>query len=96
MYQHAYGVRLDYEEAVKWVRRAAEQGDVGSQLVLAGLYFDGLGVRQDYVMGLMWFNIAASQGSEAATESRDMVAKHMTREQIAEAQKLAREWKPKE
>jgi hypothetical protein len=27
---------------------------------------------------------------------RDQVAKHMTPEQIAEAQKLAREWKPKQ
>ena len=47
----------------------------------------------------MWFNIAASQWTgekrEQAVENRDRMAEKMTSEQIAEAQRLAREWKPK-
>jgi uncharacterized protein len=44
----------------------------------------------------MWFDLAAAQGKQNAGSNRDIwVAKHMTPEQIAEAQKLKREWKPK-
>jgi hypothetical protein len=43
----------------------------------------------------MWFNLAASSGNSEAAESRAKVAASMTREQVAEAQRLAREWKPK-
>jgi hypothetical protein len=47
----------------------------------------------------MWINLAASrargddQGKFARV--RDMLAEKMTPQQIAEAQRLAREWKPK-
>jgi hypothetical protein len=42
----------------------------------------------------MWWNLAAVSGHENAIKNRDMVAKEMNSAQIAEAQKLAREWKP--
>jgi hypothetical protein len=56
-------------------------------------------VAQDYVLAHMWFNLAASRAPEAelhqeAVISRDKVAAKMTPDQIAEAQKMAREWKP--
>ena len=35
-------------------------------------------------------------GFDEAAKNRDLIAKEMTPEQIAEAQRLAREWKPKE
>jgi hypothetical protein len=44
----------------------------------------------------MWFNLAGSSGSAdapAAIKYRDIVAGKMTLDQIAEAQRLAREWK---
>jgi hypothetical protein len=53
-----------------------------------------LGVLQDYVRAHMWFNLSAAQGYQDAVKNRDMVALRMTPSQIAEAQKLAREWKP--
>jgi uncharacterized protein len=39
----------------------------------------------------MWFNLAAAGGYLSAQENRDLVAKRMTQQQVAEAQKLARE-----
>ena len=39
----------------------------------------------------MWWNLAAVKGESEAVECRDIVAKLMTPQQIAEAQKLARE-----
>ena len=55
----------------------------------------GKGVAQDYVLAHVWWSLAASQGEIGATSNRNIVAGKMTPEQIAEAQKLAREWKPK-
>jgi len=43
----------------------------------------------------MWFNLAAAQGYSKAQIARDKVAGQMTPSQIAEAQSLARQWKPK-
>ena len=62
------------------------------------MYDRGRGVPQDYIEAHKWFNLAATQRSEVqekARENRDLLEKRMTSAQIAEAQKLAREWKPK-
>lgn len=72
----------------------AEKGDASAQGSLGTAYAKGEGVPQDYVLAHMWFNLAAALGNEAARESRDAVAKVMTPDQIAEAQRLARQWKP--
>ena len=48
-------------------------------------------VRQDNVYAHMWSNIASSNGIEEARTNRDIVAKRMTTDQLAEAQRLARE-----
>ncbi|MCE2485665.1 MAG: sel1 repeat family protein [Desulfurellaceae bacterium] len=87
------GSPQDYAEAVEWFRRAAEQGDTSAQLNLGSMYFRGEGVPQDYTMAHMWYNLAGTGvGGEYARELRDNVAAQMTPVQIAEAQRLAREW----
>jgi len=43
----------------------------------------------------MWFNLAGAHGDAGAVSLRDTVARRMTPDQIAEAQRLAREWNPK-
>ena len=93
-------VPRDYAEAVRWYRLAAEQGDADAQSTLGLMYGLGRGVpRRDYVQAYMWLNLAMSRVSgENATkfaQTRQSIAKKMTGEQIAEAQRLARELKPK-
>jgi TPR repeat protein len=60
------------------------------------MYATGRGVPQDYVQAHMWINLAASRPTgeerETAAELRDLLRTQMTPEQIAEAQRLAREW----
>jgi uncharacterized protein len=86
----------DYEEAAKWFRRAANQGHSTSQFNLAGMYKSGRGgVPKDIVLSLMWLTLSAAQGNKYAMLARDREERKMTPAQIAEAQKLAREWKPK-
>ncbi len=83
-------------QAMKWYRLAAEQGDECGQYRVGVMYAEGRGVPEDFVLGHMWANLAASQGAEGAVKKRDALTTIMTPDQIAEAQRLAREWKPKE
>ena len=85
----------DYVEAVKWYRKAAEQGYADAQHSLGFLYFNGVGVLKDYVQAHIWWNLAASQGNDQAQKNRDFTERQMTPQQIAEAHRLAREWKPR-
>ena len=95
MYVNGRGVTQDYVEAVKWYRKAAEQGNAKTQHNLGTMYFYGKGVTQNYVQAHMWFNLAAVKGNETSRKGRGIVAEKMTPAQIAEAQRLAREWQPK-
>lgn len=52
----------DYEQAAKWMRKAAEQGNMKAQYSLALMYEDGKGVVQDYKEAGKWYLKAAEQG----------------------------------
>ena len=99
MYYNGRGVPQDYTEALKWYRLAAEQGHAAAQFNLGLMYENGQGVPQEYVQAHMWLNLGASRewgaNAKSHAERRDSVASKMTSKQIAEAQRLAREWKAK-
>jgi TPR repeat protein len=84
----------NYETALRLVRPLAEQGNARAQFDLGVIYNNGRGVPQDYVLSYMWFNLSAARGEPEAAERRDFVQQSMSPPQVAEAQKLAREWKP--
>ena len=99
MYAVGRGVPQDETEAVRWFRLAAEQGYRAAQYNLGRAYENGLGVPQDYVGGSHVARPCRAavfrDGRDFYGEFRDdVVAARMTPEQIAEAQRLAREWKP--
>jgi TPR repeat protein len=99
LYEKGLGVPQDYVEAASWYRKASDQGNSMAQFSLAGLYLAGRGVPQDFVAAHMWLNLAASletngEIQKGFADERDELAKEMTPAQIAEAQRLAREWKP--
>ena len=77
---------------MKWVRKAAEQGDATAQFNLGFKYADGEGVPQDAVQAYAWFNIVAGQDDQDAKKAREFMAGSMTREEISRAQKLSREY----
>jgi TPR repeat protein len=102
MHAEGQGVPQDYVEAIKWYRLAAEQGEARAQFNLGVSYAEGQGTDQNYILAYMWFNLAAPRflPSEAdrrrvALHNRDLTASRMSREQIAEAQRMSREWQPK-
>ena len=93
MYASGRGVSRNDAEAAKWYRLSAEQGYVLAQSSLGHQYFTGTGVPRDLVQALMWLELATDRGDARAIENRDRIARSMTPAQIAEAQKLASEWK---
>lgn len=48
IYENGLGIIQDYEEAAKWYRKAAEQGNVNAQCMLGYIYCESQGVPQDY------------------------------------------------
>jgi len=62
-YQNGLGVVQDYAEAVKWYRKAAEQGNVMGQVHLGWMYEMGLGVEKDCAEAIKWYRKAAEQGN---------------------------------
>ena len=83
---------------------AAEQGGVASimpQLKLGEMYSEVRGWPENLVQAHMWFNLAAVHSgakiwTDEAVKKRNALAERMTDDQILEAQRLAREWKPKQ
>ncbi|MSU45686.1 MAG: sel1 repeat family protein [Lacunisphaera sp.] len=60
------GVSQDSVEAVKWYRRAAEQGHTGAQFDLGDMYESGIGVPRDRAEGEKWYRKAAEKGHATA------------------------------
>lgn len=95
MYENGEGTPQDYLEAAKCYRESAERGNQLAQYNLGYLYEKGRGVPQDEVQALLWYNLAAIQGEAKAKTARERVTVWMTPAQIADAQRLAREFKKK-
>ena len=70
----------------------AKQGRADALYNLGLAYSTVQGVSVDYVAAHKWFNLAAMKGSEIAKSWRAQISREMNSSQIAEAQKLAREW----
>jgi uncharacterized protein len=102
MYSEGQGVPQDYTEAGKWYGLSGWQGYAQAQYNLGLWYAQGEGGAQDYVRAHMWFNLAAARfppsdilSRSAAVKNRDTIASQMTSDQVAQAQRLARDWQPR-
>ena len=71
---------------------AAQTGTPDALFELGMLYATGRVVDPNLVVAHKWFNLAAARGNKSALSYRQEVALEMSAEQVAEAQKLAREW----
>jgi TPR repeat protein len=97
MYEHGSTAPLkrvhkNAAEAVKWYRKAAEQGHTDAQRHLGLMYGNGEGVPENDVEALKWYSIAKAQDDEKAAHNVDLIKEEMTPDQIAKAQELATEW----
>ncbi|MDX1653672.1 MAG: SEL1-like repeat protein [Candidatus Competibacteraceae bacterium] len=84
----------NYAEAFQEFQQLARGGDPYAMYMLGRLYAQGLGTAQDYAQAHKWFNLAAGRDHRHASAARQSLAERMTPGQIAEAQRLARNWQP--
>ena len=91
------GVLRDYTMARQWYEKAAEQGNAEAQFNLGTLYRFGAGGPKNNVRAYMWFTLAAEhyEDEDFQRVKPEEFRKDVTPAQMAEAQKMAREWKPK-
>jgi hypothetical protein len=102
------GMPKNYVAALTWYQKAADQGYARAQIEIGFMYGNGYGVPKDMVQAYKWYLIAARYAAKNVYVDDDIhirelantaleVARELdvTPAQIAEAQKLAREWKPK-
>jgi hypothetical protein len=91
--------RGDYATALRLFRPLGEQGNASAQYNLGVMYALGQGVPRDNVQAYMWFDLSARylEGVERdrMVQIRDVIASKMTPAQVAEAERLAWDWKPK-
>jgi uncharacterized protein len=95
LYLLGQGALESDQMALFWFRQAAEQQEALAFAKLGFMYEHGRGIPQDFIQAYMWYTLSAARGEKRALVSRDLLAKRMTSAQVAMAQQLAREWKPK-
>lgn len=78
--------------AVESNELAAQGGAVDSLFELGIMYATGREVGVDLIVAHKFFNLAAMRGNDDAKRYRVELSREMDKRQIAEAQKLAREW----
>ncbi len=87
------GVRQDSYQALQWMRKAGERGNLDAQKALGRLYLTGVEeMGADFREAEKWLSIAASQGDEESAE----LWKEATRLKQTEAQyyRWANRWRP--
>jgi TPR repeat protein len=97
-YYYGKNAPQDYNKAIKWFRLAAQQGDATAQNFLGLMYLKAQGVPKDLVRAHMWSNLAAASGKpgrmlteDDLKQIRDELAKQMTPQQVADAQKMGKD-----
>lgn len=91
LYANGEGVPKDATQALKWFRKAAEQGHAFAQTMVGAAYILGNGVVRDATEAHAWLNVARESRDQGAQKLIVELEKEMTREQITEATKRARE-----
>lgn len=65
-YYSGDGVPQDYQEAARWFRRAADQGNADAQFELGKMYYEGKGVPDNHEQAAEWFRRAGEKGNADA------------------------------
>ena len=75
IYHQGDGGAQDHRQAVRWYRKAAEQGSAAAQNNLGAMYSNGKGVPKDDQQAVQWYRKAAEQGSAAAQHNLGLMYK---------------------
>ena len=89
MYDNGEGVPRNDVEAFKWYQKAAEQGNAFAQLHVGKKFAEGKGTPQNFAVAYVWFNLSAASGNEEAAANRNQYASMLSRDELADAQRLS-------
>lgn len=73
IYEKGYGVEQNYQESIQWYKKAAQSGNIYSQMSLGHFYDQGIGVAIDKKQALYWFTLAAANGDEIAKHNIEII-----------------------
>ncbi len=100
MHEGGAGVPRNVNEAFNWYKKSADRGFYPGILKVADMYGKGRGVKKDLAQSYFWFSIA-EKNAPASTNDRyeipivkDRLSTLMTKEQVADADRKAKAWKP--
>jgi len=86
----AYGKQDDFEEAIKWLKLSADQGDSSALYLLSGLYFQGKGAPKDLSLAYAYYKLS----NRAPPDKVKGMAGMLTEPELKAAEKLVSDWKP--
>jgi cyclophilin family peptidyl-prolyl cis-trans isomerase len=87
MYANGRGVPKDDGEAVKWYRKAAEQGNAVGQRILGVMYENGRGVNRDLAEAIYWYRLSRDQGDQYASDALQRLGKIPPPADVSDKQK---------
>lgn len=95
LYAEGVGVEQNLAEAVKWYRKAAEQGHDGAQFKVGLCYQTGSEVRQNKLEAYIWLTISAENGAPLngrgrAGELADEIRESLSASQVEEAKEITK------
>ncbi|MCC7037074.1 MAG: DUF4844 domain-containing protein [Alphaproteobacteria bacterium] len=93
MYMDGRNVARDPAEGMKWLRKAAQQGNASAQNNIGNFLMRNWHkeIPQDYAEAYFWHSLAAKADYY---NNADEAAKHLTEEQIRQIDQRVSEWKP--
>ncbi len=83
---------INFNEAIKWFRKAADYGVRDSQVNLGIFLAKGSGGEVDLIEAYKWFSLASQSGDSDATDKRDFVANALRPDQLIEAKSRVEAW----
>jgi TPR repeat protein len=87
-YDKGTGVPENAVEAVKWWRKAADQGCAKAQVMMGLCYFGGYGLTKDDVEAYAYYNLA---GEADTRKLRDNLEKRMSAENVVRGQQRTKQ-----
>lgn len=88
MYMKGQGVEQNYEEASKWLRKAAENRLPQAQYKLANLYTLGKGVPKDFETAYIWYRVGASHNHAMSVDALSNAKEKLSETEYEEAEKV--------
>jgi len=91
LYREGRGVLSNNALALKWMRKAASQGNKEAQVDLARMYSNGIDGKQDPFLAYTWYLVAGRNGTYFVASEMKKVEALLQAEQFSQALALAKD-----